>query len=201
MIGNALFRIPFKFKVEGKETLRNIESPVVLVYNHVSWLDAFFLMTAVPLNAKIAPLVFAVKEVYFNQFRFWLRMAGAFPVVRKLGLENTLKKGLEALKNGRTVAIAPEGKIRHTGRRRKGRRGAAFLATRSNYPILPLYINGAMGLRRVTLSSFIPGKRKIVVKVGQPFFLPEQDVKEPSDLNQLADLIMEKLYNLEDKNI
>lgn len=200
MIGNILFRIPFKFRVEGIEILRNTKGPVVLVYNHVSWLDAFFLMTAVPLNARIAPLVFAVKEVYYNQFKFWLKMAGAFSVVRKLGLENTLKKGLEALENGRTVAIAPEGKVRHTGRRRRGRRGAAFLATKANCPVLPLYINGGMGLREVTLSNFIPGKRKIIVKVGQPFSLPEKNIEKPSDLNQFADLIIERLYDLEDKN-
>ena len=121
-------------------------------------------------------------------------MAGAFPVKKKLGLRNSLKKGLQILQKGGTVGIAPEVRRRHLGRPRKPRRGVSFLALETNSPILPVYIQGNIGL---TVRNSLSRKRKIKTIVGKPFLL--SSFSKDLTLKQSSELVMGKVYQL--KNV
>lgn len=193
-LGMALFKIFFKFQVKGKENLKGLKGPLIIVANHGSWLDAFLMCGALPFGSKIFPVRFAAWYKYYWRFFPFSWLAGIFPVMKGRELDEILKESIKILEKGGTVGMFPEGKRRHFGRKRKGRRGTAFLALKTNSQILPMLIEENMGLEIIPC---LLRKRKIKVTIGKPFRFPPQPIKSRSDLNNPADLIVEKIYQLE----
>ena len=194
LIGKTLFNLFLHFKVEGQEHLKSLKGPLIVSFNHVSWIDPFFVDAAFPLCSNLIPIHFAAAYKYYWMLFPFSAIAGAFPVKRRVGLKKTLAKALKILKKGGTVGIAPEGKRRHFGRPRKGRRGVAFLALKTNALILPVYIQGALGLKALEM---LLRKNKIVVKFGKPFRLPAQPTKTRPDLIKYSNFVIDKIYQLE----
>jgi len=187
----------FNFKQEGQENIKGVNPPIIIVANHSCWIDPFLISAAMPPDSEIIPVRFATWYKHFWKFAPIIWPMGAFPVRKKMGLEKTLEKALNILKKGGTVGMFPEEKRRHFGRRRKGRRGTPFLAIKTNALILPVFVDGTMGME---FSDYFMRARKITIKIGKPFRLPSQpveNIEELSELNDLADLVVEKIYELE----
>lgn len=199
IIGKTLFTFFFDFRVIGAENLKNLRGPLIVAFNHNSWLDPFLVMASVPPNSKITPIHFATWYKHYWKFFPFTFISGAFPVKKKLGLKKSLKKGLELLKKKGVVGIAPEERRRYLGRPRKGRRGAAFLALKTNTPILPIYIEGSLGLKKPNF-LFLLKKRKVRIVIGKNFYLQEWKIKKTLDLNAPANFIVDKIYQLKPKN-
>ena len=180
----------FRFKIKAKINLKELEPPFIVVINHTSWLDSFLAGASFPFNSKVFPICYAAwqKLYYFPLFFPLLFLGSTFPVKRGIGLENTLKQPVKILKNGGVVGIFPEGKRRRFGRPRKGKRGAGYLALTTGVPVLPIKIEGVLGLK---MSDFF-SRRKITVNIGEPFTLP-REMKYPKNLNEATDLIIKKM--------
>lgn len=184
-----LLRLFFRFKIESEENLKEIKLPLLITVNHASWLDPILACAAFPFNSKVYPICFAAwYRYYYSPLFLFMLVWGAFPVRQGIGLENVLKEPVKILKNGGVVGIFPEGRRRHFGRPRKGKRGAAYLALNTGVPILPIKITGTLGIRPKDVFS----RRKIVVKTGKMFYLAPE-MKYPEDLNKATDLILAKL--------
>jgi len=197
LVGKIVFSLFFNFEPIGTENLKNLERPLIVAFNHSSWIDPFLVMASVPPSSKITPIHFAVWYKHYWKFFPFTFASGAFPVKKKLGLKKSLKKGLKLLKKKGVVGIAPEERRRHLGRPRKGRRGAAFLALKTNSPILPIYIEGTLG---ATLSDVLLRKVKATVIIGKAFYLDaQQRIKKASDLDKPSNFIMDKIYQLENE--
>lgn len=192
-VGKTVFKFFFRFEIQGKENLKNQKSPLIVAFNHVSWMDPFFVDAAFPLFSNVIPIHFAAAYKYYWMLFPFSVLAGAFPVKRGVGLKKTLAKALKILKTGETVGIAPEGKRRHLGRPRKGRRGVAFLALKTNALILPVYIQGALGFKGLEM---LLRKNKVIVKFGRPFRLPAQPAKTRPDLIKYSNFVIDKIYQL-----
>jgi len=195
--GQLFFPIFFHWKIIGQENLKSLKPPLIVAFNHSSWLDPFLIMAAISPRSKIVPIHFAVWPGHFYKPLFFpfLLLSGAFPVRKHIELKNTLKKPIQILKNKGVVGIAPEGKRRHLGRPRKGRRGPAFLALQTEAPILPIYLDGVLGFESQPLLS---RKRKIRVVIGKSFSVPARRIRKLKDLNVPADLIRDKIFALEE---
>ena len=77
---------------------------------------------------------------------------------------------LEALADGRPIALHPEGTRSRDGRLKAGKSGAALLAMRSGAPLLPA---GIAGTHRIFPGrSRFPHPTRIVIRIGEPFTLP-----------------------------
>jgi 1-acyl-sn-glycerol-3-phosphate acyltransferase len=194
LVGNSLFRILFHFKVVGTENIPQEKKGLIIVFNHGSWLDPFFIFATISPLFGASPIHFATWHKHYEKFRLFTSISGAFPVKKGVGLEQTLEKGIEILKKGGVVGIAPEEKRRHLGRPRKGRRGAAFLALKTGAPLLPVFIHNNIGL---TMSDIFSRKKEIIIVIGKVFSLEEAYIERPSELDEFSDLIMDKVYELE----
>lgn len=198
MLGRTFFRFCFQFEVKGEKYLKGLKGPLIIAFNHSHRLDPIFINASFPPGSRLTPIHFATWYGHYWKpvFLPFLIMAGAFPVYKGIGLEKTLKKGLEILERGGIVGIAPEERRRHLGRPRKGRGGVAFLALKTNSPVLPIYIDGVMGLK---MSDVLSRKRKVATKIGKPFYLSSlsKDIQEVN-LKALADLVMEHIYQPKD---
>jgi 1-acyl-sn-glycerol-3-phosphate acyltransferase len=168
------------------------QGPLLLVANHINFLDAPVLYT----HLLPRPLTGLVKaETWDNPvmgllFNIW----GGIPIKRgepdMAGLELTL----EALRQGKIVAVAPEGTRSGDGRLQRGYPGIVILALRSKAPLLPVAYYGGENFRdnvsRLRRTDFH-------IAVGQPFTLDvgEQKVTRPVR-QEITDEIMFRIAAL-----
>ncbi len=136
-IGKRIIPPVVKLWLKKVNGLKNIptDKNFLIAANHESYLDHFFIIcTLVPhLNKKIH---FLAKKEHFNKplKAIWHRYAGAIPLDRQGGGKEALKWAIEALKQGKIIAIHPEGTRTLTGKLQKGKTGIARLALAAHVP-------------------------------------------------------------------
>ncbi len=139
--GRALARFCFnvfgRMEVAGRENVPPY-GPLIVVANHISYNDPPSLAAALP-----RPLSFLGKrELFEPAVRGWLFNAmRVYPVDRAFGA-SALRVALSLLAQDGAVAIFPEGQRSPNRQLIKGMAGAAYLAMKSQAPILPVGIAG-----------------------------------------------------------
>jgi 1-acyl-sn-glycerol-3-phosphate acyltransferase len=122
----------------GLENLPN-RGPALLVVNHLGDADGVLGMAYFP------PITEAMgkMELYFFPVLGWImRSYGTIWVHRGVPDRRALRAGLQALAEGRLLAIAPEGRESLTGALEEGTGGAAYIALRANVPVVPVTFTG-----------------------------------------------------------
>lgn len=194
LVCRGIFPLMLHYQVKNKDRLKDLSPRLIIVANHCSTLDPHLIGAAFPFNSKVFPICFATAPKYYRSpvlFPFiWLY--NGFPIYRKIGLDNALKIPLKILQKGGAVGIFPEGKVRHKGRPRKARRGAAYLALKTGAPIMPIRIEGILN---ITLKELFLRKRRAVIIAGEKFHLPKE-IQQSQDINQTTNLIADKLLEL-----
>ncbi|PMB03646.1 hypothetical protein CEN49_22690 [Fischerella thermalis CCMEE 5273] len=115
-----------RVEVEGAESFSHA-GPLILVGNHVSYLDPFYLGAVLPKRVYFM----AKKESFSTPFFQWiLRSCGAFPVDREKTDMNAIKTAIQHLRHGRIVGLFPEGGRRTEAPMRGVKAGAAYLPSK-----------------------------------------------------------------------
>jgi 1-acyl-sn-glycerol-3-phosphate acyltransferase len=114
--------------------------PLIIACNHVNFMDAPLLYTHLQPRKLTG---FAKAETWQNPvigllFDLW----EAIPVQRGQADASAFRSGLEALRQGKILGIAPEGTRSGHGRLQRGLPGIVILAQYSEAPILPLVYYG-----------------------------------------------------------
>jgi acyl-[acyl-carrier-protein]-phospholipid O-acyltransferase/long-chain-fatty-acid--[acyl-carrier-protein] ligase len=134
----ALFRFCYQVEVRGLENFAAAGERVVVVANHISFLDAPLLAIFLPRSPTFAIDSFVVQRWWVRPF---LRLAEVFPLDPTDPL--ALKSLVKAVRAGRTCVIFPEGRITVTGALMKIYEGPGLVADRAGAKILPVRIDGA----------------------------------------------------------
>ncbi|RQD74423.1 MAG: 1-acyl-sn-glycerol-3-phosphate acyltransferase [Candidatus Syntrophonatronum acetioxidans] len=147
-----IYKIFFRLEVTGAENVP-VTGPVILCSNHISWMDPT-LMGCV-MERRIH---YMAKEELFENFvsGFICKKLEAFPVKRTAVDRRALKIALQILKQGKVLALFPEGTRSKTGKLRKPLPGAGFIALKSGSPVVPAAIKGPYKLFRPLKVSFGP---------------------------------------------
>jgi len=192
-----IFGFFMRVQVETKENLKELKRPLIIAANHASWTDVFLIATVLPFNTKIFPIRYAClnKIFYFPPTLPLVWLLGSFPIARGIGLEKSLKHPIKILENQGVVGIFPEGRRQRITDTElsKPKRGVAYLALKTKTKILPIKIEGQIGMK---FSNFLLRKYKIKIKIGQVFSLPDQKITGPEDCNEPAVYVMEKIRSL-----
>jgi 1-acyl-sn-glycerol-3-phosphate acyltransferase len=162
---------------------------VLLAFNHLSFLDPVLIDVTVP-----RPVYFLAKrKVLGTRLTVWFlaRVCGHIVVEPSGSNDGTLDAAVEALAEGRAIALAPEGRISRDGRLQRGMTGVAILAYRTGCPVYPVGIRGsdaAWPLGKV----FPRPLRRTSVAVGPPIQVEADLVaaEDPRRLRELTDRIM-----------
>ena len=142
-ISLAFGKILWRIKYHHKENIpKNLESGLLIVANHQTYLDPFFICA--PIRRKFR---FMAWDKAFDWFLVgWLiRYLGSFPVDTSRGTtKSVLRESLGALRDGATVLIFPEGaRSFPDGKLLEFKTGAARIALEAGVPILPVTVKGA----------------------------------------------------------
>lgn len=162
------------------------EGPVLLVSNHVSFVDALLIGAVVP-----RPVRFIVWEGLYRKplLRWLLKTLRCIPVSteqRPRDLIASLRKAGEALKAGEVVCIFAEGEISRTGMMLPMHRGYEIILKDAPAPVVPVYLAGVWG----SIFSFEGGKffwkwpRRIPYHVRIAFGRPLPASVSPAHLHQ-----------------
>jgi len=154
-------------KVDHIEGVENVptKGPVILMINHINFVDPFVVLNSLPRN--IVPM--AKVEVYnYPIVGIFPRIYGVIPVQREEFDRRAIQGALEVLRAGEIILVAPEA---HRGPQlRQGKEGVAYLATRANAPIVPVAIDGTIGFPTLPILPRWRGPGAIV-KFGHSFRL------------------------------
>jgi acyl-[acyl-carrier-protein]-phospholipid O-acyltransferase/long-chain-fatty-acid--[acyl-carrier-protein] ligase len=147
----GLVNAVWRFRVRHEERVP-LTGPLVMVANHLSWLDGFLLPLASPRPVRMVVYGPNIKgrflKMLADQWRFILFDPKPKSIGRAL---KTIQTGLAA---GDCVGIFCEGGISRTGQIIGFKRGLEWLLERVEAPILPVHIDGLWG----SILSFSEGR-------------------------------------------
>jgi 1-acyl-sn-glycerol-3-phosphate acyltransferase len=169
-ICGLLARIFFRAQVQGVEHVPRTGA-FILVANHCSNLDPPILGWAT--GHKVGRVIHFMAKMEMRRWPLagWLAQNSGVIFVRRGEADRAAQKAaLDALADGRPIALFPEGTRSRDGHLKEGRGGAAFLAMRSGAPVLPV---GIAGTHRIFPGrSRFPHASRVVIRIGAPVTLP-----------------------------
>lgn len=140
---------------------------VLLVSNHLSYLDVFFL--GIPLRR---PLNYVARSTLFvPALGAFIRSVGGFPIQREGMGASGMKETLRRLRAGGIVTLFPEGTRSKDGEIGPLKPGIAVLVMRAGVPVVPAGLAGTFEIW--PRSRPIPVPHPIRVHFGRPI-LPEE---------------------------
>jgi 1-acyl-sn-glycerol-3-phosphate acyltransferase len=169
-------------RVEVRGIDRIPPGTVIFAANHTSSADAPAVVWAIP--RRIAILL---KRSLFE----WPIVGQAFHLAHFVPVDrsnrdsaiNSLEKATEALRDGQSFLIYPEGTRSPDGRLQEFKKGAAVMAIKAGVPIVPVACSGAHRIMEKRKLKITPGK--IVVEFLEPVDAAQYSFEQRETLNQL----------------
>jgi long-chain acyl-CoA synthetase len=180
-------------RIRGRENLRGVSGPVLVVSNHVTYLDPAYVLEALPgrlrrLAVAMDGEVLAAMRSPAPGTRFFAGLLGrvkyilitsifnVFPLPRVSGFRKSFAFVGDLIDRGWSVLVFPEGELTRDGRIAPFRAGIGLLAARLKVPVVPLRLEGLYDRREADRSWAPPGH--IRVSVGAPVRFGETDAAE-----------------------
>ena len=154
-------------KVKGLDNFPR-KGPALVVINHLGDADGVLGIAFWPVFTDPFAKIELIELPILGKM---IEMYGVIWVHRGLPDRRALSSALEGLRKGRIISIAPEGRESPIGALEGGTEGAAFLAWKSNVPIVPVAITGTENWRIYgNMKRF--RRTDVTLSVGEPFYLP-----------------------------
>jgi len=179
MLANALYllfcgglcvvaKLLWRLKVIGRENLpRDKQHAFILCPNHVSYLDAFLLLAALP-NWLRLRIFFLGYSVYFAVaiMRNLVKISRIIPIDPATKLIDAMRASGYVLRCGKVVCIFPEGGRSPDGAVQPFKKGVGILARELKMQLVPVYIDGAFAA--LPRGKFFPRCQQIKITFGKP---------------------------------
>lgn len=171
-----LLRLGYSVEVRGRERLRELKEPCLIISNHNMHLDQAMLLRSMPhgFRQKVT-IAAAASDIFGNRLRgFGASLLGnAFPFAKEgSGVRESLEYVAKTLDEGWNVLIFPEGKLTVVGPMQEFKSGTGLLAVETGAPVLPMRID-------VLRPGFYEGKwlphprARVRVNIGEPIRFPQ----------------------------
>jgi long-chain acyl-CoA synthetase len=171
-------------RIIGRENLRGVQGPLLVVSNHVADVDAGFILTALPARLRHRLATAAGGEALealrtpapergffarmYDRLQWFLGVSllNLFPLPRQAGFRRSFAYAGEAVDRGYSVLVFPEGRHTTDGNMNPFRAGIGLLAQNLGIPVLPMRIDGLFEIKQAGKKFAAP--RKIQVWTGKP---------------------------------
>jgi 1-acyl-sn-glycerol-3-phosphate acyltransferase len=195
------FRFFLNIKFENKYYLKKLKRPFIIIANHASYLDPFIVGAAFFATGQRLPYFYPMANdplVNMPVIGSFTRALGGFPALKGAGLEKSSQLPFRVLRKNYNLLIFPEGgRWKFKGRPKKARRGVAYIASKTNIPIIPIRITGHRPFW--SIKRALANNPKLRVSIGKPFYLHEiypRSPKSKKELAQAAEIIMAQVKHL-----
>ena len=142
LFAEAIVHAGWRFRVRGSNNLPQ-EGPVVVVANHLSWLDGFLLPLASPRQVRMVVYGPNIRGRFLRMLADQWRFILFDPRPKSIGA--ALKTIQSGLSDGDEIGIFCEGGISRTGQLLGFKRGLEWLLEKVESPIVPASIDGLWG--------------------------------------------------------
>ena len=184
---NILFPMLCKARVIGEDNVP-AEGPVILMMNHISYVDPLIITATMQQRYVIAMAKVETLDSFLP--RLLLRLWGNFVVKRGEIDRSALMNAIGIVQSGRCLLLAPEGTRHPQSGLREPRDGMAYIAAKADAVIVPVAVTGVLDwaaslkrLRRV----------QATVTYGRPFrFRIEKRINK----TLRAQMMQEAMYQL-----
>ena len=183
-------------KINGLENIPK-KGGLIVAANHMSYMDHMIISSVlIPhLNRKVH---FLAKKEHFDNFfkKTWHYYVGSIPIDRQKGGKEALKVAVRALKQGKIIAIHPEGTRSLTGKIQKAKTGVARLAIKSKAPVIPIGLIGTFEI--LPKGKYIPKPKRATMNIGKPLYFREYYNKKINKrmLREVTNSIMKEIAGL-----
>jgi long-chain acyl-CoA synthetase len=178
-------------KIVGRENLRELRGPALIVCNHITRrADSGLVQVALParFRHRLATAVGGetVRQMrrpprdwffarrWLHQFGYWLITAlfTVFPLPQFSGFRESFRFAGQAMDRGYSVLVFPEGHGNDTatGEMDKFQSGIGLLAENLNVPIIPMRLDGVWQMKRERRRLAKPGE--VTIHIGVPVNFP-----------------------------
>lgn len=182
-------------RIRGRENLRGVRGPVLVIANHVTYLDIAWVLPALPARFRNR-LATAMRgrrlaemrrpastkgwfERFMERLRYFLVLAlfNVFPLPKESGFQQSFAFAGNLVDRGWSLLVFPEGQTSEDGRMAPFRAGIGLLAKELNLPVVPIYLHGLFELKQAERIITRPGH--VRVSIGVPVrFTANQDANE-----------------------
>lgn len=177
-------------RIEGRERLRGVRGPLLVISNHIGDVDAGFILTALPARLRNRVAIATGGEALEilrspEPRRIWLlrlydrvkwilgvSLLNLFPLPREAGFRRSFAYAGEAVDRGYSILVFPEGRHTTDGKLLPFRAGIGMLAKNLGIPILPMRIDGLFEIKNAGKKFAAPWK--IRVRIGKPRTFPQE---------------------------
>jgi long-chain acyl-CoA synthetase len=171
-------------RILGRENLRGVAGPVLVISNHVGDVDVGFIQTALPFRLRHKLATAAGGEALealrtppevrnwfmriFDRVEWFLGVSllNLFPLPREAGFRESFAFAGESADRGYSVLVFPEGHHTTDGNLRPFRSGIGLLVNNLKIPVVPMRIDGLFELKRAGKKTARP--YQITVRIGTP---------------------------------
>lgn len=182
-------------RIRGKENLREVQGPVLVISNHVTYVDIGWILAALPARLRHR-LATAMRGERLAQMRHPDRKLGwidwfaelisyplvltffnVFPLPKESGFLRSFSFIGDLVDRRWSVLVFPEGLTTPDGKLAPFRSGIGLLATRLSIPVVPIRLDGLFDLKGKNRSFARPGHVKVMI--GRPVrFSADQNAEE-----------------------
>src|SRR6266567_2313613 len=179
-------------RMEGRENLRGLKGPALVVCNHIGDVDVGFVLTALPFRLRHKLATAAGGEALealrtptrsrhfflriFDRAEWFLGVSllNVFPLPREAGFRESFAFAGESVDRGFSILVFPEGHHTTDGKLKPFRAGIGLLVNNLGIPVVPMRIDGLFELKKAGRRMARP--YQITVRIGPPVrFESERD--------------------------
>jgi len=194
-------------RIDGRENLRGVNGPLLVVCNHIADVDFAFVQTALPARFRNR-LATATRGEALETLRTpppsrgffasiydrtkWIlgvSLLNLFPLPREAGFRQSFAYAGEAADRGYSILVFPEGRHTADGTINQFRAGIGVLANNLGVPVLPMRILGLFEVNHAGKRFAAPWQ--IRVRIGHPMnFAPGTDPEKiAAELQKQVELL------------